>query len=346
MRYPLIEGFDYYAAASGAGGISSRWNVPVTGAMTLITPGLGGEGKGLAFESAFTGRLEFGFEEVSKITLHFAIQVTTRDGAGIGDFMSMQTQLGNHQWSLFMNAAGFIQLKGENNAILATSSAPLITNQTARICLSADLSGTGKFRMSIDGVDDPNMHLDGVDIQDDATNVMGLLVFATMHSATGGNIKHRIDDVILGIDECVDWGPMEVNTLGPTADVAVAFTPSTGVSNFGNVDETAFDADSTYNSSVTVGQKDCFEFEDSPHVPDKILAVQLLSVARKEESAVRKLREFLRLGGIDYNGTEHNLQETYGHWPSVWVLNPATGVDFTPADINAIRGGYELTEVD
>jgi hypothetical protein len=48
------------------------------------------------------------------------------------------------------------------------------------------------------------------------------------------------------------------------------------------------------------------------HVPESILAVAIMTIARKEESAVRKFREVLRMGATDYNGDEHNLAETYG----------------------------------
>lgn len=346
MRYPLIEGFDYYASVStfdtSMGAMNTRWNMP--GSPESIQPGLGGDGQSVRVTGGFgSTRFEFPFDPVNKLTCHFAMKITLRSSFTSREFLQFKTTLGVRQWGLGFDAAGRLLVYGEGDVVVATGNIPFITNQVYRCCLSADLSGAGKFRLSINGEEDMGLHSDAIDIQDDSSNLMGLISFGNAGPGSGSDFNYLLDDVVVGIDECVDWGPLEVNTLPPTADVAVAWTRSAGATNFSNVDDLPFTIDTDYNSSSTVGQKDVFAYADAPHTPESVLAVQVMTLARKEESAVRKFREIIRIGGVDYNGTEHILAESYGHWFSTWILNPATGLAWTAAEINALQGGYEYT---
>jgi hypothetical protein len=341
MLFPVIDGFDHYAAANGAqGALDTDWSV-ITNIPTFI-PGLGGDGQAIRWGiNAAIGRMEKTFAGDSKITCHFAIRIVSRAAGGL-EFLHFLTAAGSHQFGLGMNAGGQFQLYGEGDAVLATSSTALLLNQVYRCCLRADLVA-GTFRMSINGDDDAGLHVT-VDLQDDPTsNLVEMISIRMAATGFGTSITYDLDDFILGTGETVDWGPQEVNTLPADSDMAVAWTRSGGANNFGNVDDLPFTIDADYNFSSTVGQKDCFGYRDLPHVPDSILAVQLMTVARKEESAVRRFREFLRIAGTDYPGIEHNLAESYGRWTSTWLLNPATGVAWTAAELNALQGGYELT---
>jgi hypothetical protein len=341
MRFPIIEGFDHYLAAGGDGGLNSAWNNYTTFPPAAFVLGLGGDGQACRLGTGGNqSGYQVAFPDANKLTFHFAFKLGTLIETGPQSFVFL-TGAGSRQFGLRINIGGHLEVLGEATAVVATSTFAFIPNQVYRCCFQADLT-TGNIRCSINGEDDAGLHQNGVDIQDDpASNLCGLFQFHQF----GGNDAF-IDDLILGIDECVDWGPQEVSTQPVSADVAVQFTPSTGVVNFANVDELPFNADTDYNYSNTVGQKDIFDYANSVHVPESILAVAIMTIARKEESAVRKFREVLRMGATDYNGDEHNLAETYGRTLSVWVMNPATGIPFTAAELNAARGGYELTEVD
>jgi hypothetical protein len=340
MRYPIMEGFDHYLAAGGDGGLNSAWNNYTTFPPFQFVTGLGGDGQALRLGTGGnqTG-YQMAFPDANKLTFHFAVKLITLVESGPQEFIFL-TGAGSRQFGLRINIGGHIEVFGEANALVATGAIAMIPNQVYRCCFRADLTN-GNIRCSINGDDDAGLNQNALDIQDDlVSNLCGLFQFHQF----GAN-DAVIDDLILGIDECVDWGPQEVNTLPVTADVLAQFTRSTGLVNYANVDELPFNADTDYNYSNTVGNKDIFDFANPPHVPDSILAVQLMTIARKEESAVRKFQEVLRIGATDYAGVEHNLAETYGRHISEWVNNPATGLPFTPAELSALQGGYELTVV-
>lgn len=350
MRYAIIDGFDHYPALVGVpGAFNTDWNA--ISPPSSIVLGLGGKNQAFSWGSSVSwGESRKAIPDANKLTVHFAIKLTQLTGIGSfapNGFLRFYTSLGGHQCDIGINAAGKFVIYGEANATVATGSIPLILNQVYRCCLRLDLT-TGTTAMSINGDDDPGLSHVGIDIQDDpSTNLVGIVALGYMADGFGGNTTgFTMDDLIVGLDECVDWGPLEVNTMPVSADVAVQFARSTGGTNFSCVDELPFTGDTDYNSSNTVNDKDVFDFQDAPHVPDSILAVMMMTMARKEESAVRKIREFVRIGATDYPGTEHTLAETYGRHTSVWVTNPATGLAWSAADLNGLKGGYELTQVD
>lgn len=347
MQFPIIEGFDHYPSMNaGDGALNTEWNYVDTGigAITLVTPGLGDEGQGIRFWSANNALdyLQKTFAADTKVTFHFGIKITALLEASNRPAIAFYTGGISHQFSLHLDAGGHLLLHGEGDAVVATGTKALQPNQTYRCCARADVS-TGRFQISINGEDDEGLN-GTFDINDDAVlNTVGA-VRLQRWSGFGGVI-HILDDFIVCTGDTTDWGPQEVNTLGATADVLAQWTRSTGATNFSNVDEALFNGDTDYNSSATVGQKDIFDYGNPPTTPASVLAVQVLTIARKEESAVRKIKDVIRIGATDYEGSEHDLAETYGNWKSTWVLNPATGIAFTPTELLALQGGYELSVV-
>jgi hypothetical protein len=239
-----------------------------------------------------------------------------------------------------------LSLRGEGAAQVAISDYVLQVNQINRVSWSADIAN-GIFNCSFNGVPDAGLTRTGLDINDHPTDTTGgIILNGMMASGFGSHNAYLFDDLILATGALADWGPQELNTMPVDSDIAVAWARSTGATNFSNVDELPFTADTDYNSSSSVGDKDCFGYTNPPATPESILAVALVTAARKEESAVRKFREFLRIGVTDYPGTEHSLLESYGRFISIWPTNPATAAAWTAPDVNGLTGGYELTEVD
>lgn len=97
-----------------------------------------------------------------------------------------------------------------------------------------------------------------------------------------------------------DWeGELVSHLLRPASDSSVQFTPSTGTDNFALLDELASDGDSTYVSSGTVDQQDLYGYADLP--ADKTpVAVQIVTVARKDDAGERTLAVLAHQGSTDY----------------------------------------------
>lgn len=347
--FPILEGFDHYATATGGtnGAMDTEWNM-ITSSPVITIPGIGGDGQCIHWGAgAALGHMNHAFTPDSKLSFAFGIKILNLSANSQAEFLTFSTAGGSHQFGLMVNLAGNLQLIGEGGLQVAVSDAALLVNQTYRIACYADIVA-GTFHCSINGTVDAGLSHTGLDINDDpAITTAGLLSNGMMCDGFGGrNNTYNFDDLILGIGDLIDFGPQQITTLPATSDVTTAWTRSTGANNYANVDDLPFTADTDYNSSSTVGAKDCFGYADPVTTPDQILAVSLMTVARKEESAVRKFREFLRIGASDYAGTEHNTAESYGRWISTWQTNPATASAWLPAEIIALTGGYELTEVD
>lgn len=138
-------------------------------------------------------------------------------------------------------------------------------------------------------------------------------------------------------------GECRVEVLRPTADTATKdFTPSTGVTNFPNVDDVTIDDDVTYNSSLTLGHKDLFDLANITSLPLSIKAVQTVLTVRKDNTDLRTVRTNMKNGVTTTPGTTRTLGTSYVMYGDIYELNPDDGAAFAEADINAMQLGYEI----
>ncbi len=340
MRIGIMDGFDHYPDATS---FRTVW-IPLGGGPPNETFTLGLSGVGRCHE--FNGQLNAGFGQVqrafkggpsAKMTLLFSFLWTTMRDAG-ARFLDVLDEFGNRQFGFTVTPLGKLGLVGENEfVVLAQSEQAIAINTVYRVCVQVDSTGgLNVMQVSINGVVDVPLSVDGRDIIDSPSSTL----FGAI-ALIGGYYQsiHKIDDVFVGLDECIELGPKEILTSAPNALVSAEFTPSTGT-NLANVDEAQSNLDVDYNSSNTVGQKDLYSYANFARVPESIVAVGMVSHARKEQSATRKLRNILRMGGIDNLGAELPLSETYLWFDDYWLKNPNGNIDWTTAAHDAAEGGY------
>lgn len=120
----------------------------------------------------------------------------------------------------------------------------------------------------------------------------------------------------------------------PDGNGSVAWTPSTG-SNYQTVDEATPNADTDYNSAVLAPLVDRYAIADFTAF-DTVHAVQANAIARKVSSAhAPTLSHVAVQGGVDYLGSVQALPLAYTDLRYIWDVNPATGLPWTIAEINA-----------
>lgn len=137
-------------------------------------------------------------------------------------------------------------------------------------------------------------------------------------------------------------GDVRVECLMPSgAGTTTNFTPSAG-SNFQNVDETAPNDDTDYNSSSTVGNKDTFAMANLAATTGTIKGVQVFSRARKDDAGTRTLKNKVRSGATEGDGASVNMATSYDRMISLFETNPATVTAWTPTEVNAMEAGYEV----
>lgn len=121
-------------------------------------------------------------------------------------------------------------------------------------------------------------------------------------------------------------GPMgpRVFTAFPTSDVQKAWTPNSGTTDFSQVSEAAFDGDTTYISSNTVGVQDIYGVGALPTL-STVLAAQVSHAARMDDAGTRETSGSIVSGGTTYQGTTRTLTANYQKFVDLYQNDPATG---------------------
>lgn len=200
---------------------------------------------------------------------------------------------------------------------------------------------TGSVEVRLNGSSTPAINFTGIDTKNAGTDA----VFDAF-AIRGSQSPPRADDVYAcngaGSIHNNFLGERKVETLFPNAEGDVqTFTPSTGTSHFGVVDEaTANTTDYVY--SDVVDNVEVFNFPSlsgSGGTPD---AVQTHLYAAKSDTGARSMSDVLRIGGTNYYGTDKVLTTSYQSYFEMYPLNPATGVAWTAADIAALQAGVRV----
>ena len=136
-------------------------------------------------------------------------------------------------------------------------------------------------------------------------------------------------------------GDLRVALLTPTANSAVTWTPLANT-NWQEVSETAFDGDTSYNSSSVVGNADLFTVTQVP-TGTEVIGVSVIGAYRNEDATAHTLTQQISAAGTSYAGATQSLTQMYQFLSDVFPINPTSGVSWTVADVNAMLIGYAVT---
>src|SRR5262252_1427338 len=138
-------------------------------------------------------------------------------------------------------------------------------------------------------------------------------------------------------------GDVRIETLYPNAVGATTqFTPTSGT-NYGCVNETPMNDDTSYVFGNTVGNIDTYKISTLSSVPQSILATQLNSTARKDSSGNRAVELVLRSGGSNYAGPDNYTSANYATFNRIDETDPATSAPWTPTGLGAVEVGHKLS---
>lgn len=247
---------------------------------------------------------------------------------------------GSHQWYLAVKTTGAIELRRGDGTLLGTTSLGLTQSVYHYIegeIVTATSGATAK--LWIDGVQ--ALDLTGLNTANSGSNG-----WDTFRLASGQSMDTRFDDVYLcdgsGSLNITRRGDCRVDALYPTgAGANTGFTPLSG-SNYQMVDETAPDADTTYNLAATAALKDTFPVTDAAAPGADIYGVQLLASARKLDASAAGHTPVIRIGSTDYDGTEQGLAQTYDYIRQMYEQTPeGSPQDWTSDIVNAAEFGYK-----
>jgi hypothetical protein len=137
-------------------------------------------------------------------------------------------------------------------------------------------------------------------------------------------------------------GDCKVATLFPVGNAAVAWTPLAGT-NWQEVSEVQMDSDTSYNYSTTPTQEDILNFGTLPAGVATVYGVQVTGAYRKDDAAVRTIKQLVKSGATTTYGANNNIPDvTYAYFVDLFILNPTTGVNWTVIGVNGMSAGYNL----
>ncbi len=239
---------------------------------------------------------------------------------------------------------GFLEIRRGSNGgtLLASGSTPILLSTWNYIEVSCTISDTvGEVHVRLNGSTTDEASYTG-----DTKN---------------GGAATSIDRLYFNIDRCrmadmyvldgtgsaplnAFLGDITVRTLTPNGNGTYSqLTNSAGNStnNYTYVDEHPY-AGADYVGSATIGQKDTYAISDLPAGVSTVYAMQVTGVMAKSDATLAQARYVVRSGGSDYGGTSRALSTSYVTYSDVFTTDPATGVAWTPAGINAVETGMEV----
>lgn len=135
----------------------------------------------------------------------------------------------------------------------------------------------------------------------------------------------------------------------PSSDVTStggSWTNTPGANFWSNVDESGAADDASYNGAGADGTFECL----CTSMPTALAVASLTLLHRVKfilgTATAQRCRVYLRIAGTRYNGAWVTITGFTTETDSTytWTVNPATGVAFTPAEINTITVGWEYAD--
>lgn len=262
---------------------------------------------------------------------------------GTGLLCTLQSDNGNNnQIRCMRNANGSLRLENGNGGIVyATSAAEVSPDNT---WVYVEISGTnapsgGIAILRVNGVEQINTTGD--------TQLLGTAGTLDSVMFGGATSTPSFDDLYicnaLGSDNNTFLGDVRVHTLVPTgngANSGLLGSDGNSTDNYLLVDELP-PSEVDYAASGTPGVKDTYLLTDlSTSAP--VLGVQVGYSALKSDAGAIQSRSVVRVSATDYPGTTDAPGTTKSAFLYMHQINPATGVAWTPAEVNALEAGMEV----
>jgi hypothetical protein len=137
-------------------------------------------------------------------------------------------------------------------------------------------------------------------------------------------------------------GDVRVQTLLPTANDAVAFTPNGLSANWQNVSQVPPVPGSDYNSDATVGAQDTFTTGAMASNLGTIFGVNVKTLLAKSDAGVRTAAGVAKSGGTTLAATAVYVSTSLSVAQGVFQTDPNTAAPWTPAAVNAAKFGYKI----
>lgn len=355
MAVTLFDGFDYYATgnSSGDGGVLQKWTQSGGTGNNTTTTGRFTGSRCWRNGANFTNWMGYLFPGTySSFSAGVAVRVFgwSAYGTSVGQtpFISFDSG-GTYQVSLGYNTTTGLLEAFRNGAtrsagtLLGTSSTGFTISNTVLwyyVEVEVVISDTvGVFNVYLNGASVLSLSLQ--DTRNGApTTINRVTIGSSLSSSNWAGMD--FDDFYM-TDTATRLGERKVETLMPSADGTITWTPSTGILNYAMVDEVQFSS-TDYVQSSSVGSQDLYDVADLSAIPASIDAVGTFIWGSKTDAATRAITTALKSGATTSLGSDLTLASGgYLLQNRLFLTDPNTAAAWTSAAVNALQVGPKVT---
>jgi hypothetical protein len=331
----FFDGFDHCTGNTVA--MLTKWASSI-GAADPHASGARTGPAGLWMTSGAADLLSKAFPASGGFLIGFALK-NTAAGWGARDLLQVR-EGGTVHLTIYSDGAGHLAVT-RNGTVLATGATVLSLNSFHYIEFKGVIhDSAGSYTLRINEA--VELSASGIDTRN--AGATGQWDRLYLGAASAG---YAVDDLYVcdlsGASHNDFLGAVKVETLLPESGngANVGLTPSTGTDHGALVDENPPNT-TDYNGSATVGAKDTYTYP-SLTLAGAVLAVQTNLYAAKSDAGTRTVCAVVRTGGTDYDGANVSPGTTFGYFPEVRPVNPATSAAWTIAEVNALEAGMKVT---
>ena len=137
-------------------------------------------------------------------------------------------------------------------------------------------------------------------------------------------------------------GDVRVQTLLPTSNDAVAFTPHGNGANWQNAAQIPPAPGSDYNSDTVIGDQDTFNCASVGSGLSTIYGLNVKGLFQKTDAGGRQMQTVMKSGGTTSLGPATAIGTTTGSVRQMYELDPNTSAQWTQTNANSAKPGYKI----
>jgi hypothetical protein len=342
MSILFIDGFDIYPnIESTSDGLQASW---ITHAEygSITTGRFGGQAVKMQTAGGTTINSYFykAFDAAtSNTSVGFAGMITeydiSSDDAPIMFFGNSTTQLigigYNNQQKMFI-------WSGSLTNVVATMNGKITPDSWHYYELTVALGTSGTVTLYIDGLQACTY------TGDIGTTQINRLTFGPDDPSFFAHLGIEVSyDDVYCTNTATRLGECRVQTLVPSGDATVTWTPSTGNTNYNLVNSLPAPTTATQNVySSTPGQQDLYNITSLTGNPTAISAVQIKVCAQKDDSGTRTIAPVNESSSVTTVGTEQALSANLLYYSNLYETDPATSAAWTTSGVNNLKIGQKV----
>lgn len=235
------------------------------------------------------------------------------------------------------------QTSYSTSVILGTSDPGLITEGTwCYIEVEGVIHDTaGELRVYLNGDPVPVIDLAGVNTRNAGPTVNTFALGPTTNSPSDVN-RAYYDDIYVK-QGATRLGPRRITTRRVDGDASVMWTPSAGLTNFENLDETLIDS-ADFVSSLTLNDVDEYTVSNLTLNPTIIDEVSVVVCAAKDGVDARAIKFGLSSSAqVDESADQYLPGADYSIWRHPVPLDPNGGIPWTATTVNSLRARIKVS---